>query len=129
MTREELIKYFEQSLECISHMENSDCDYVCKNCDVGVEADLFDLCHSVIEILKEDVMGGSVSLIDGHIDEVRDEKLKPCPICGGEAEFRPTIGDTHGFCTCKYKRCVEQHFTKNINDAILDWNTRIPINK
>ena len=25
-------------------------------------------------------MGGSVSMIDGHIDEV----LKPCPFCGGE---------------------------------------------
>lgn len=28
-------------------------------------------------------MGGRVSLIDGHIDEV----LKPCPCCGGKAGY------------------------------------------
>ena len=33
-------------------------------------------------------MGGSVSLIDGHIDEV----LKPCPFCGGKA-----FVDVHSF--------------------------------
>ena len=53
MTREEVIKYFEQSLECMSRTENSDCDYLCEHCDCGGEVDLFDLCNSVIELLNK----------------------------------------------------------------------------
>ena len=51
-------------------------------------------------------MSGSVSMIDGHIDEV----LKPCPFCGGESVLVPLsscsgeiacIGECH-FESAKY---------------------------
>ena len=51
-------------------------------------------------------MGGSVSMIDGHIDEV----LKPCPFCGGrpylEANHRAFInGETTRVAFVRCRSC------------------------
>lgn len=34
MTKEELVKYYKETLECLTNMENSDCDYNCDNCHI-----------------------------------------------------------------------------------------------
>lgn len=57
----------------------------------------------------------------------KEIELLSCPFCGGKAEFIETIKKDHGFIRCKHKRCVEQHHTRNIGEAIKEWNTRKPI--
>ena len=61
-----------------------------------------------------------------EIEESKDEeKLKPCPFCGGEAEIEP-----EGITACGYwlkcKKCgIEQPAPyERVQDAILVWNRR-----
>ena len=73
-------------------------------------------------------MGGSVSLVDGHIDEV----LKPCPFCGGESEigFRLSCYNhwkPEGFFPrCKDTKCIGRTYRKyhTEKEAIEAWNRR-----
>ena len=74
-------------------------------------------------------MGGSVSMIDGHIDEV----LKPCPFCGEGASL---VRIQSGFAiVCNGRNCLggmrvlfgscdkEEMF---LHKLISDWNGRKP---
>lgn len=62
-------------------------------------------------------MSGSVSMIDGHIDEV----LKPCPFCGSKAiQVRP---HTRFWIVCE--NCLAEIATyATKEDAIEAWNRR-----
>ena len=55
-------------------------------------------------------------------------ELKPCPFCGGEAEFVETRqfldGKTRGYFRCKLY-CCEQMFTHIKEEAIEAWNRRV----
>lgn len=52
-----------------------------------------------------------------------DEKLKPCPFCGGEAELI-SVGRYEFFIKC-HRGCVEQsHVYKAKSSAINAWNRR-----
>jgi Lar family restriction alleviation protein len=65
-------------------------------------------------------MGGSVSMIDGHIDEV----LKPCPFCGGKATARKFENGWYGVvcddCPCDFGR----YWLYTREEAIEAWNRR-----
>lgn len=52
MTKEELIKYHEDSLECLKNMENSTCDYNCDNCHINNGISLFEIIQETIRHLK-----------------------------------------------------------------------------
>lgn len=70
-------------------------------------------------------MGGSVSMIDGHIDEV----LKPCPFCGGEAAVVYVE-----WCACYVVKCQDEYEDCDVlpetryccdeSEAIEAWNRR-----
>ena len=53
MSREELIKYYENSLKCLSNMENSNCDYDCDKCHIDNKINVFEICKETIRYLKE----------------------------------------------------------------------------
>ena len=62
-------------------------------------------------------MGGSVSMIDGHIDEV----LKPCPFCGSKAILAKPYTRTWIVCA----DCLAETSTyTTIEEAIEAWNRR-----
>ena len=68
-------------------------------------------------------MGGSVSMIDGHIDEV----LKPCPFCGGKAIVNRR---TNRYVDWWLVSCPKCHITQagseheSSFEAIEAWNRR-----
>lgn len=76
---------------------------------------------------------GSVSLIDGHIDEivstpwwVNNEQLKTCPFCGSQSYLKERY---HGnnekyyvFCSGCY---VETFEYDNVHAAVEAWNKRV----
>ena len=74
-------------------------------------------------------MGGSVSMIDGHIDEV----LKPCPFCGGNCDIAYNIQRVFGNDNISYiPFCENDDCFMNMNEvgfnteaeAIEAWNRR-----
>ena len=54
-------------------------------------------------------------------------ELKPCPFCGGEAEFielhATPDGNTRGYFRCKHM-CCEQGLTRDKDVAEEEWNRR-----
>ena len=52
-------------------------------------------------------------------------ELKPCPFCGGKAEYRPAGGlsDAYGYVRCE-NLCCEQHWYSKEKEAIEAWNRR-----
>lgn len=67
-------------------------------------------------------MGGSVSMIDGHIDEV----LKPCPFCGSEsiaANQHKMFGADVRY-TIKCMKCMGEMTRTTRKKAIEAWNRR-----
>lgn len=52
-------------------------------------------------------------------------ELKPCPFCGGEAEYIPIdyLPEPCGYVRCGNCR-VKQHWYNPKNTAIEDWNRR-----
>ena len=52
-------------------------------------------------------------------------ELKPCPFCGGEAEYKMAggISADYGYVRCK-KFCCEQHWYSLEKEAIEAWNRR-----
>ncbi len=71
-------------------------------------------------------MSGSVSMVDGHIDEV----LKPCPFCGGEAKYvelysNTKTGESSGYVRCsKIIPCAEQPNVRSKGYVYKKWNRR-----
>ena len=62
------------------------------------------------------------------------KKLKPCPFCGSEAKFSPSLDDkTHGLIECTNKNCyarvdwydVASRTTLDFEKAIEAWNRRV----
>ncbi len=55
------------------------------------------------------------------------DQLKPCPFCGGQAEFielHVTPNEIQrGYFRCKYM-CCEQGLVKDKDEATEDWNRR-----
>ena len=61
------------------------------------------------------------------------DKLKPCPFCGGEAEYSTIdssyvipFGTIHHFVTCKNNHCLEGLYSRGNTkeEAIEAWNNR-----
>lgn len=53
MTREEVIKYHEESLECLSNMENNNCIFECENCHINTGINGIEVIRETIRYLKE----------------------------------------------------------------------------
>ena len=53
------------------------------------------------------------------------DELKPCPFCGGEAEYRPVgeFSEKNGYVRCK-NFCCEQYGYSPKKEAIEAWNRR-----
>jgi len=61
----------------------------------------------------------------------KEEKLKPCPFCGGEADIVSTTyysGRTYDYVAgCRFKKCLIKPRTEKfefLEEAITTWNTR-----
>lgn len=52
-----------------------------------------------------------------------NEKLKPCPFCGGEAEYSEHIGANLRFCSVKCG-CGACRVGRTKEEAIMSWNKR-----
>jgi Lar family restriction alleviation protein len=59
------------------------------------------------------------------LDLEDEEELKPCPFCGGRAEFYKTLveGSTAGWVQCT--NCGVNFLTKERDEAIAAWNRRV----
>lgn len=62
MTKEELIKYHEETLECLSNMENSNCNYDC------------DKCHIVNDIGEHEITRETIKHLNNSIEFSRNER-------------------------------------------------------
>ena len=57
-------------------------------------------------------------------------ELKPCPFCGGKAEFVTTItrvvnDEDFGYVRCMKKHCCEQGVNTTKSTATRRWNRRV----
>lgn len=69
----------------------------------------------------------SVSLIDGHIDDdvpMKNNELKNCPFCGGEAKMCNDILNEVVFVYCKHCNASTMIFN-NKEVATEAWNRRV----
>lgn len=59
-------------------------------------------------------------------DRAMDEKLKPCPFCGGEATYIKKINDIKSYIGCSNASCIAEPFSFLVDEAAIKaWNRRV----
>jgi hypothetical protein len=65
--------------------------------------------------------------------KMQNDKLLPCPFCGGEAETTFICDGRYNQIKCKTPKCIMNvdmpAFYKNKEEAIKTWNTRKPMER